>query len=251
MSGNTRVFLTGRPHIEAEIIKCFTKVARIPLSPTQDDIKSYLEMKLNYVTNPYPMHDELRADIKIKTQHAGPNVGLAYKATIICRRVMPCSGGRNRIHLLQYSEYPHYANTTGMLARACHGRELTIYSQLGTVSLVHYTLQESLTCNSNLFLKPHAMISEVCLNHLKLPQVRSISPTLRLTPPTVPFVEYSSCHWATHVRRETTEHVQMPVSNLLDAYDGNISSKVTLWSEMSMGGRPCNRESYPSGFTRL
>jgi len=51
------------PHIEAEIIKCFTKVARIPLSPTQDDIKSYLEMKLNYVTNTYPMHDELRADI--------------------------------------------------------------------------------------------------------------------------------------------------------------------------------------------
>jgi len=63
VSGNRRVFLTGRPHIEAEIIKCFSKVARIPLSPNQEDIKSYLEMKLNYVTNPYPMHDELRADI--------------------------------------------------------------------------------------------------------------------------------------------------------------------------------------------
>jgi len=34
--------------MEGEIIKCFSKVVRIPLSPTQDDIKRYLEMKLNY-----------------------------------------------------------------------------------------------------------------------------------------------------------------------------------------------------------
>jgi len=58
-----RVFLTRRPHIEAEIIKCFSKVVRIPLGPTQDDIESYLEMKLNYNTDPYAMDDELRADI--------------------------------------------------------------------------------------------------------------------------------------------------------------------------------------------
>jgi len=63
VSGNTRVFLTGRPHIEGEIIKCFSKVAMIPLSPTQDDIKSYLEMKLDNDTDHYAMDDELRADI--------------------------------------------------------------------------------------------------------------------------------------------------------------------------------------------
>src|SRR5437879_587261 len=44
-SPNTRLFLTGRPHIGDEIVKCFGKPVRIPISPTQDDIKSYLEMR--------------------------------------------------------------------------------------------------------------------------------------------------------------------------------------------------------------
>ena len=63
VSANTRIFLTGRPFIEDEIMKCFSKVVMIALSPNQDDIKSYLEMRLNRDTDPYAMDDELRADI--------------------------------------------------------------------------------------------------------------------------------------------------------------------------------------------
>jgi len=33
-SPNTRVFFTGRPHIDDEITKCFSKTVRIPISPT-------------------------------------------------------------------------------------------------------------------------------------------------------------------------------------------------------------------------
>jgi len=62
-SRNTRIFLTGRPHIEDEIMRRFSKVVRIHLSPTQGDIESYLEMKLSRDTDPYAMDDELRADI--------------------------------------------------------------------------------------------------------------------------------------------------------------------------------------------
>jgi len=62
-SRNTRIFLTGRPHIEDEIMGSFSKVVRIHLSPTQGDIESYLEMKLSCDTDPYAMDDELRADI--------------------------------------------------------------------------------------------------------------------------------------------------------------------------------------------
>ena len=36
---------------------------RIPLSPAQDDIKSYLEMKLSYNTNPYAIDGGLWADL--------------------------------------------------------------------------------------------------------------------------------------------------------------------------------------------
>ena len=63
VSPGTRVLLTGRPHIGDEILGCFSKVHWIPLSPTQSDIKSYLEMRLGDDHIPNAMNDELRADI--------------------------------------------------------------------------------------------------------------------------------------------------------------------------------------------
>ena len=50
-SPNTRVFLTGRPHIDSEIVKWFSEALRIPLSPTHGDIMSYLEMRLKVDNN--------------------------------------------------------------------------------------------------------------------------------------------------------------------------------------------------------
>ena len=63
VSPNTRIFLTGRPHINDEIMKYFSEVVRIPVSPTQEDIRSYLKMRLEGDTDPNVMDDELRADI--------------------------------------------------------------------------------------------------------------------------------------------------------------------------------------------
>ena len=63
VSPNMRVLLTGRPHINSEIVEFFSKAVRIPISPTQDDIKSYLEMRLRGDTTPEAMDAELRADI--------------------------------------------------------------------------------------------------------------------------------------------------------------------------------------------
>ena len=58
VSPNARVFLTGRPHIDDEVMKCFSKAVRIPISPAQDDIKSYLEMRLDHDTDPNAMDDD-------------------------------------------------------------------------------------------------------------------------------------------------------------------------------------------------
>jgi len=63
VSPNARIFLTGRPHIEDEIVRCFSEAVRIPVSPTQGDVKNYLEMRLDRDTHPSVMNDELRADI--------------------------------------------------------------------------------------------------------------------------------------------------------------------------------------------
>jgi len=63
VSPDIRVFLTGRPHIEREIMKCFRQAGLILLSPSAGDIKSYLEMRLDRDTDPDAMDGELRADI--------------------------------------------------------------------------------------------------------------------------------------------------------------------------------------------
>ena len=63
VSPSVRIFLTGRPHIDNEIVEFFSKAVWIPISPTQDDVKSYLGMRLKGDTAPKAMDDELRGDI--------------------------------------------------------------------------------------------------------------------------------------------------------------------------------------------
>ena len=63
VSPGARVFLTGRPHIDDEIMRCFSKALRIPLCPTHGDINNYLEMRLESDSIPNAMDDQLRADI--------------------------------------------------------------------------------------------------------------------------------------------------------------------------------------------
>jgi len=59
----TRIFLTGRPHVEEAARRYFTKVVVIPVSPSQDDIVNYLEMRRERDDEPGAMDNELWADI--------------------------------------------------------------------------------------------------------------------------------------------------------------------------------------------
>ena len=63
LSPNIRVFLTGRPHVKQEIVRCFSQFVQLPLSPTHGDIRSYLKVRLDDDPDPDAMDDELRADI--------------------------------------------------------------------------------------------------------------------------------------------------------------------------------------------
>ena len=62
-SPKTRIFATGRPHVEAEIVRYFTTVVIVPVSPSTHEIKRYLERKLEMDTMRDEMSDALRADI--------------------------------------------------------------------------------------------------------------------------------------------------------------------------------------------
>ena len=62
-SPRTRLLFTGRSHVEEEVKRYLTKAITVPVSPTEGDIKVYLDARLDRDTEPHAMDDELRRDI--------------------------------------------------------------------------------------------------------------------------------------------------------------------------------------------
>ena len=62
-SPGTRIFLTGRPHVGEDIQRYFSTVVVIPINPNMDDIRNYVEMRLDMDAEPEAMSNDLRADI--------------------------------------------------------------------------------------------------------------------------------------------------------------------------------------------
>ena len=63
-SPSTRMFVTGRPHIEAEVWKRLSgRVKTLRITPPRDDIISYLHSRLDEDTMPAAMDSSLKADI--------------------------------------------------------------------------------------------------------------------------------------------------------------------------------------------
>ena len=90
-----RIFLTGRPHVREAIRRYFAKAVVIPISPNPDDIRNYLDMRLDRDDEPEAMSHDLRADIKrtllekMSDMCVGesdfPPINDAYLLTIMCR----------------------------------------------------------------------------------------------------------------------------------------------------------------------
>jgi len=62
-SPGTRLFLTGRPHVREDVQRYFPKAVVIPINPNRNDIRSYIEMRLDRDSEPEAMSNDLRADI--------------------------------------------------------------------------------------------------------------------------------------------------------------------------------------------
>ena len=62
-SPSTRILFTGRCHVEGEVKKYFTEAIIIPVSPTDDDIRMYLDARLGRDMEPDAMDAGLRNDI--------------------------------------------------------------------------------------------------------------------------------------------------------------------------------------------
>jgi len=59
----TKIFLTGRPHVREVVQRYFSKAVVIPISPNPDDIRNYVEMRLDRDTELEAMTNDLRAEI--------------------------------------------------------------------------------------------------------------------------------------------------------------------------------------------
>ena len=139
------------------------------------------------------------------------------------------------------------------LVSSCLGL-LTVEASSSTVRLVHFTLQEHLLSDPTLFHSPHSTIAEVCLTYLNFGSVRDLSPTLPSAPPTMPLLEYASCHWGGHTRRGVTENVKMLALRLLERFDEHISAQLLLLSHFAEYNFACPRfyrAEGPLGFTGL
>jgi len=62
-SPGTRIFLTGRPHVKEDVQRYFPKAVVIPIRPNRNDIRNYVEMRLDRDSEPEAMSNDLRVDI--------------------------------------------------------------------------------------------------------------------------------------------------------------------------------------------
>jgi len=203
----------------------------------------------------------------------GEGLGDAYTATLSRMDAQPRSGSKLGMQVLMWvshaerplhvDELCHALGVEGSIdldirnipaietLLACSLGLVMVEKSSSTLRLVHYTLQEYLSHDPNLFHKPHSMNAEGCLTYLNFRHVRGFSPALRSAPPTAPFVEYASCYCGTHAKFETTENVKTLSLKLLNGYEKHISSKIVLLRGVRAKEQPLDRENTPKGFTGL
>jgi len=119
-----------------------------------------------------------------------------------------------------------------------------------TVRLIHYTLKEYLSNNTDLFHGPHSMIAEVCLTYLNFRSIRDLPPIPDWGELQVPFLKYASWHWGTHARKEIKKGVGTLALKLLDRFDEHISSRI-FFSYIGGNWDLWDSQGCATGFTSL
>ena len=90
-SPRTRIFLTGRPHVKEAIQRYFTGVTVMTISPDHDDIRNYIEMRLDIDSEPEAMNNNLRADIVRIILEKMPDMCVrTFGVSILLRCMLTC-----------------------------------------------------------------------------------------------------------------------------------------------------------------
>ena len=113
------------------------------------------------------------------------------------------------------------------LLGSCQGL-VTVDKEASTVRLIHFTLQEYLRAQPQLFSRAHSTMAETCLSYLNSHQVKAITNIYYWNLWGIPFLEYSSLYWGVHAKRDLSDCARLLALELFDNYSNHISSKVLL-----------------------
>ena len=115
------------------------------------------------------------------------------------------------------------APSVGALLGCCQGL-ITVDKEASTVRLIHFTVQEYLCTQPDLFSQPHSVIAETCLTYLNSQQVKNLPSYPHPDHQIVPFLRYSSRYWGTHANRQFSDRGRILALELLSHYEDHVSS---------------------------
>ena len=219
-----------------------------------------------------------RRRVKLDTMTNGLGLGGAYDATI--KWIKAQEGGRERLGMevlmwISHAERP--LNVDGIchalaveigftdinpnnipsirtVLRCCQGL-VAVDKGSSTIRLIHFTLKEHISCQADLFDKPHSRIAETCLTYLNFQAIKELSPALSNLMfhdfQGTPFLKYASLHWGTHMRMEFSDLSRNLALDLLAQFDNHISPEL-LWESVRARhyhfGKPLSALHYISYF---
>ena len=183
--------------------------------------------------------------MKLATMTNGLGLGVAYDATI--RRIKSQEGDRARLGMDALMWISH-AERPLSVDEICHALAVEIGStdintnnipsiqtvlgccqglaavdkESSTVRLIHFTLKEHFSRDTDLFDRSHSKIAETCLTYLNFQAITSIRPSLDYDPEHK-ILRYASLHWGTHIRMEVSDRARNLALDLLHQFDNHIS----------------------------
>jgi len=212
---------------------------------------------------------------KLDEMTAGSGLRDAYSATLARIKEQGGSKARLAMEVLMWLSHSERPLSTGELCHAlgvemestdldpenvpaietvlgCSLGLVIVESSSRTVRLIHPTLQEHLSNNTDLFHSPHSTIAQVCLTYLHLPCIRGLSPKLGWPLPETPLLGYTSCFWGTHIKslRGIPQDVSTLALEHLREFDKHISPGILLSHGLENWDRELCR-SNAAGFTGL
>jgi len=109
------------------------------------------------------------------------------------------------------------------LVSCCQGL-ITVDKEASTVRLVHFTLQEYLSSRSDIFIRPHSAIAEICLTYLNSRQGKALANASNSNMRKGTLLEYCSVNWGVHAKRELSDSGRSLALELLNGDYGHTST---------------------------